>query len=102
VTISPSTEIDSQESSRAVINTRSGAFAGTADRGWLLAEVGGGGGTGWDGLDAGAPGLVAGSAGRGTVVEEFAVSAGFCSGGGCVAVAGDETFEGLAAGGVES
>src|SRR5580693_2292429 len=63
VTISPSTEMESQESSRALITSSNGAFDGTAGRGWLSAEVGGAGLTagdavGWLGVAVAAGGSI--------------------------------------------
>ena len=73
--ISPSTEMDIQESSRALITTRKLPLAGTAGLGGLAVEAGGR--TAGDGVDTPAV-VVAGSAGLGVVAEESTDSIGFC------------------------
>src|SRR5580704_1161889 len=84
VTISPSTEIDNHESSRAVISTSNGALAGTTGRDGLLAEARGGGVR--DSVDAGGVGGVAGSAAF-AVDKESIDSVGLDSDEDCSAVA---------------
>ena len=98
MTISPSTEMESQESSRALITSSNGVLDGTADCGWLLAEVAGTELTAGDGIGWVATAVATGgSIGCEVVAEESADSAGFCSGCGCYADAGGEVLGGLAA-----
>src|SRR5580704_1210809 len=98
VTISPSTETESQESSRALITTSNGAFDGTAGRGWVSAEVGGTALTAGNAVGRlGSAVATGGSLGFEVAAEESSDSAGFGSGCGCSAVAAGAVLGGLAA-----